>query len=207
MRETMHKRDLNKVDKRERIIDAARECFRRMGFEQARLSDIAKAAHVAKGTLFSYAESKHDLLVMVFMQELTPIVDRDLRNALDCPLKQRLLEHFRRIVDHSRKFPDLTRLFQKEMAWLSGHEGQLENFSASWRNGIAGLLAQAQSQGELTLLYAPEFLSTLLIDNYLAHQRRWLLGQIDFDIMPEELAMTIDIVLRGASSAGPKQHR
>lgn len=199
MKETMHKRDLKKIDKRERIIEAARDCFRRMGFDQAKLSDIAKGAQVAKGTLFSYAASKHDLLVMVFLQELTPIVSFDLEPPLDGPIRQRLLEHFERIARHAQNFPDLTRLFQKEMAWLSGHADELDSFSKQWHSGVARLLDEACAQGQIRLGYDAAIPAMILTDCYLAAQRRWLLGEIDFAALPAELALVIDIILRGAA--------
>jgi AcrR family transcriptional regulator len=50
---------------RQRIIDAAYECFWRAGFTRTSLDVIAERADVTKRTLYSYFRSKDDLLAAV----------------------------------------------------------------------------------------------------------------------------------------------
>ena len=50
---------------RQRIIDAAYECFWRAGFTRTSLDTIAERAGVTKRTLYSYFRSKDDLLAAV----------------------------------------------------------------------------------------------------------------------------------------------
>jgi len=54
---------MEKLDKREALIVAAREAFRRDGFAAARIGDIATAAQVGKGTVYEYFPSKEALLL------------------------------------------------------------------------------------------------------------------------------------------------
>ena len=49
-----------KSDKRERILRAAVKVFARKGFYASRVSEIAKAAGVADGTIYLYFKSKDD---------------------------------------------------------------------------------------------------------------------------------------------------
>jgi TetR/AcrR family transcriptional regulator, fatty acid metabolism regulator protein len=61
-------------DKRDRILDAAERTFARHGFFTAKVSDVAKEAGVADGTIYLYFKSKDDLLISLFgrrMQQLT----------------------------------------------------------------------------------------------------------------------------------------
>lgn len=53
-------------DKRRRILDAAVGAFARKGFYRTRISDIARAANVADGTVYLYFESKEHLLDGLF---------------------------------------------------------------------------------------------------------------------------------------------
>lgn len=53
----------DKMDKRDALIVAAREAFRRDGFAAARIGDIATAAQVGKGTVYEYFPSKEALLL------------------------------------------------------------------------------------------------------------------------------------------------
>lgn len=53
-------------DKRERILRAATKVFARKGFYATKVSEVAKAAGVADGTIYLYFKSKDDLLVSLF---------------------------------------------------------------------------------------------------------------------------------------------
>ena len=62
-------------DKRERILLAAERIFARHGFFAARVSEIAKEAGVADGTIYLYFKSKDDLLISLFEQRMTQVND------------------------------------------------------------------------------------------------------------------------------------
>jgi AcrR family transcriptional regulator len=49
--------------KRERILGAAIDVFRDMGFEATRMDEVARRARVGKGTLYNFFDSKEDLLI------------------------------------------------------------------------------------------------------------------------------------------------
>lgn len=60
------KREQNKLDKRDRIREAAERLFTERGFESTTTAAVAAEAGVATGTLFLYADDKVDLLFLVF---------------------------------------------------------------------------------------------------------------------------------------------
>lgn len=62
--------------KRRRILDAALEVCRRSGVAGARMEEVAALAHVSKGTLYRFFESKEDL----FLATLTDSYERGLRD-------------------------------------------------------------------------------------------------------------------------------
>lgn len=63
-----------KTDKRERILRAAVKVFARKGFYATRVSEIAKAAGVADGTIYLYFENKDDVLVSLFQDRITKLI-------------------------------------------------------------------------------------------------------------------------------------
>src|SRR5215468_8328634 len=69
-------------DKRERILTAAERVFARRGFFAARVSEIAKDAGVADGTIYLYFKSKDDLLISLFENRMRQ-VNELLRAAVD----------------------------------------------------------------------------------------------------------------------------
>ena len=60
----------SRADKRALITDAAVEVFAEKGFHLARVSDIAKRAGVADGTIYLYFKNKEDLLLTIFEEKM-----------------------------------------------------------------------------------------------------------------------------------------
>ncbi len=60
-------------DKRERILSAAERIFAKHGFFAARVSEIAKEAGVADGTIYLYFKSKDDLLISLFESRMSQV--------------------------------------------------------------------------------------------------------------------------------------
>ncbi len=63
-------------NKHSKIISAATKVFAKKGFFNARISDIAKEAKVADGTIYLYFNNKYDILLSVFEEEVGKIVER-----------------------------------------------------------------------------------------------------------------------------------
>ncbi len=77
-------------DKRERIHRAAVEVFARRGFFNARVSEIARAAGVADGTIYLYFQGKEDILIQVFrdgMRSFLAALKRELASVVDARTK------------------------------------------------------------------------------------------------------------------------
>src|SRR3977135_3039075 len=68
-------------DKRERILVAAERIFARHGFFAARVSDIAREAGGADGTIYLYFKSKDDLLISLFENRMQQL-NETLRTAI-----------------------------------------------------------------------------------------------------------------------------
>ncbi|MDH5151127.1 TetR/AcrR family transcriptional regulator [Kocuria palustris] len=62
---TLGRRERAKAEKRARILAAARALFEERGFQRTSMSEVARAADVAEGTVFQYAATKTELLMMV----------------------------------------------------------------------------------------------------------------------------------------------
>jgi TetR/AcrR family fatty acid metabolism transcriptional regulator len=69
-------------DKRVRIVDAAVGVFAEKGYRSARISDIARRAGVADGTIYLYFRNKEDLLLTIFEEKMDGILS-GLRAAVD----------------------------------------------------------------------------------------------------------------------------
>jgi len=67
---------MKSVDKHNKIIVAATKVFAQKGFFNARISDIAKEAKVADGTIYLYFNNKFDILISVLEEEIGKIIDQ-----------------------------------------------------------------------------------------------------------------------------------
>ena len=62
-------------EKHHRIIEAATKVFARNGFYQSKISEIAKEANVADGTIYIYFENKDDILISLFEEQMKIVLD------------------------------------------------------------------------------------------------------------------------------------
>jgi len=90
----MKSSDKHTSDKHSKIIKASTKVFAKKGFFNARISDIAKEAKVADGTIYLYFNNKLDILISVFEQEIGRLIVQvtDLLDKEDDPRK--MLEIF-----------------------------------------------------------------------------------------------------------------
>jgi AcrR family transcriptional regulator len=67
----MERREQNRSEQRQRILDAARSLFATRGFEQVTMADVAQGAGVARATVFNYFPSKYALVEAITVEVLT----------------------------------------------------------------------------------------------------------------------------------------
>ena len=69
-------------NKHQKILQAAIKVFSEKGFYNSRVSEIAKEANVADGTIYLYFRNKDDILISLFEEEFGKIV-QNMRAALE----------------------------------------------------------------------------------------------------------------------------
>lgn len=103
-------------DKPQQIIEAAVRVFARRGYYNSRVSDIAREAGIAAGTIYLYFKTKDEILVTLFRDKMAEFVD-SLRKAIagerDAASKVRTLVrlHFSLL----EKDPELAEVLQVEL--------------------------------------------------------------------------------------------
>jgi TetR/AcrR family fatty acid metabolism transcriptional regulator len=109
-------RDKN-PEKRVRILDAALKVFATRGFYNAKVSEVAREAGVADGTIYLYFESKDALLIALFEDRMQRIIARandelarSEGSVLD-KIRQAIALHLSLVVDD----PDLAEFITVEL--------------------------------------------------------------------------------------------
>jgi len=114
-------------DKPQQIIDAAVRVFARKGYYNARVSDVAKEAGIAAGTIYLYFKTKDDILVTLFREKMAQFVATLRKSIADEPdavakLRRLIFLHFQLLEQH----PELAEVVQVE----EGNTAMMRNMAA-----------------------------------------------------------------------------
>ncbi|MBU0729316.1 MAG: TetR family transcriptional regulator [Proteobacteria bacterium] len=116
------------ANKHEKIIQAAVKVLARKGFFNARISDIAKEAQVADGTIYLYFNNKYDILISLFEEEIGKII-QDVKELLAQETDpRRMIELF--AVHHMKLMKDKRELAEVLQVELR----QSNKFMKEYRN-------------------------------------------------------------------------
>lgn len=135
--------------KRERILDSAIKVFAEKGFGGSRVSDVARAAGVADGTIYLYFDSKDALLIAIFEEKMARVIAsaEDEIKELSGPVERlrRFIRHHLEIVE---SHPELAEVMLVELRFsdkfLKEYEPKL-----LWRymTLLSGIIADGQATG------------------------------------------------------------
>jgi len=140
----------NKLDKRERLIRAARELFRTRGFDATTTGEIAQRAGVAKGTLFFHAKSKEALLVMMFQRDVGRAIERGFATMpADAPIISQLMHVFKAMLRQHQRDIGLARVFVKELGFVRGDRHGIEGVLHDMFARLAAVIEDAKRRREL----------------------------------------------------------
>jgi TetR/AcrR family transcriptional regulator, fatty acid metabolism regulator protein len=142
--------DRNGGDKRERILAAAERIFARHGFFAARVSEVAKEAGVADGTIYLYFKSKDDLLISLFENRMAS-VNEQLRAAIaDLPPGEQLRAFIRAYLRMVSDEPTAVEVLTIELRQSSKFMKEYDNPRfADFLRMLGGIIADGQARGEL----------------------------------------------------------
>jgi len=196
------------TDKRRRILDAAVRVFARKGYFSARVSDIAKKAGVADGTIYLYFRNKEDLLVRLFDEVMSVHVEeaREAVRALPSA-PERLLAIAERHLAVLGENRDLAAVFQVELRQSTRF---MERFTASWLRDYFALLdeviEQGQRDGSLRADVGRRLAAKVLFGALDETVTSWLLSEKRYPLKAQA-APVVDLFLRGAAAASGRGGR
>ncbi|KQQ08735.1 TetR/AcrR family transcriptional regulator [Rathayibacter sp. Leaf296] len=148
------RRERAKEEKRRRITSAARELFAEHGVGGVTTQQIADRADVAVGTLFLYASSKAELLIMVQNQKFAAAIDEGLAAAdgLDTAgALDKVLALVRPVVICIREQPENGRAYLHELVFgdpAEPHRGEGLTLSLRLEDGLTRLLAHDRARDD-----------------------------------------------------------
>lgn len=160
------RRDRNMDAKRARIFAAASALFAGRGYAAVTTQAVSDAADVAAGTLFRYAATKADLLLLVYNDELARAIEAG-RRAADGETDpvDAVFALVRPVLTRNAEQPENAIHYQREL--LFGHGPTLHRpvglqLVADLEDAIAGVLVRAAGREDETTRTEAERASRLV---------------------------------------------
>src|SRR5687768_449040 len=147
---TIHSAATERGDKRERILSAAERIFAKHGFFAARVSEIAKDAGVADGTIYLYFKSKDDLLISLFetrMKQVNEALHAAIAEAKPADQLRDFIRTYLRLVHDE---PAAAEVLTIELRQSAKFMKEYENPAfVEFLRMLGGIIAAGQERGEL----------------------------------------------------------
>lgn len=153
-----------KNDKHDQIIRAAIKTFARKGFYNTRISDIAKEANIADGTIYLYFKNKDTLLVSLFEESMDQIIQmvQARLSGIDDPIEQ-LREFIKFHFEMVRYDKFLAEIIAVELRQSNKFIKQYKNIKfREYLNIISGIIRNAQARGLVAKNLAPGILKRII---------------------------------------------
>jgi len=187
-------------EKSQQIIDAAIRVFARNGYYNSRVSDIAREAGIASGTIYLYFKTKDDILVTLFREKMAGFVAR-LREAIDAApdalakLRRLIALHFQVLESN----PDLAEVVQVELR--QGHKffrGASAHEVAAYFALISSVLEEGVAAGLFRNDLPIKVATKLLFGALDQMTTSWVLGKRRYKLS-ETADAVADIFLKGVA--------
>ena len=194
------RRERNKQEKLARIVEAARVLFSAKGFSETTTQEIAEAADIGTGTLFLYARSKEDLLVLVFKDEMITRAAA----AFDAvphpsPLIDQLMHVFNIMADYHERDMDLSRILLREIMFPANNsrDAEIQTLMREIYRGLADLVIAGQTRGSLQTGANPQLAAENLFGAYYMCLQVWLGGRQSRSALVEDLRLKLALKIDG----------
>ena len=166
-------------NKRQRIIKAAASVFSKNGFYKSRVSEIAKAANVADGTIYLYFKNKDDVLISLFEEEMSKIIATMIEelskiNSAEKKVRKFIEKHLS-LIDENRELAEVIQIelrqsnkFMKEYSGTKFHD---------YLNILSSIIIEGQKKGEIREDIIPGITKRILFGALDEMSNYWVLSK------------------------------
>ncbi len=140
-----------KEQRRQQILDCAREAFAEKGYQAVTVDDVVARAEIARGTFYLYFDDKRavlDALVDEFLQRIaSAIVGIDIAHAAESP-RQQLRSNIERIVRLALSEPAMLKIALHDATGLDpAFDAKIRSFYEALRKLLGESLEEGQQNG------------------------------------------------------------
>jgi TetR/AcrR family fatty acid metabolism transcriptional regulator len=190
-------------DKPQQIVDAAIRVFARNGYYNSRVSDIAREAGIASGTIYLYFRTKEDILVTLFRDKMAAFVAhlrQEIAGEVDAVAKiRRLVERHFSVLEQS---PALAEVVQVELR--QGHKffrGASAHEVSAYFELIGSVLEEGVAAGRFRADLPVKVATKVLFGAMDQMATSWVLGKRGYRLVDAADAVAT-IFLKGVTRDG-----
>lgn len=184
--------------KRERILRAAIDVFARSGYFTAKVSEIAKAAGVADGTIYLYFDGKEDLLITIFREHARSYLqslERELANVRRHEDRLRAaIRHHLEALGRDRNLAVVTQIELRHSLKFMSLISQQE--VADYLNILRKMIEHGQKDGVFRRSLHPQLAAKSLFGILDELVTSWMLSEKAYDLA-EQSDQVADLLLNG----------
>ena len=186
------------TSKRERILRAAIDVFAKNGYFNAKVSEIAKAAGVADGTIYLYFDGKEDVLITIFREHTRNYLqslERELANVRAAEDRIRIaIRHHLETLGRDRALAVVSQVelrhSLKFMSLLSQQE------VADYLNIIRKIVEYGQHEGVFRRTLHPQLVAKSVFGILDEMVTSWILSEKEHSL-EDQAEQIADFVLTG----------
>ncbi len=190
-------------DKPQQIVDAAIRVFARNGYYNSRVSDIAREAGIASGTIYLYFRTKEEILVTLFRDKMAAFVAhlrQEIAGEPDAVAKiRRLVERHFSVLEQS---PALAEVVQVELR--QGHKffrGASAHEVSAYFELIGSVLEEGVAAGRFRADLPVKVATKVLFGAMDQMATSWVLGKRGYRLVDAADAVAT-IFLKGVTRDG-----
>jgi AcrR family transcriptional regulator len=194
------RRERQRLKTRAKITRAARTLFARKGFDATTTQEIAAKADIGTGTLFNYAKTKEDLLLLVFREEMDVVVERAFATI---PSKGSLLDQLLHVFDafvaYHQRDVEIAHALIRQLSSVNAPETRddIIVFMRALVARISELIQDAQTRGELRGHLPRGILAHNLFSIYYRLLQEWLGEYITYEQYMARIRPALELQLIG----------
>jgi len=195
--------DMRDPEKPQQIIEAALRVFARKGYFNSRVSDIAREAGIAAGTIYLYFDTKEEILITLFREKMAGFVET-VRQAIadehDAVAKHRRLVrlHFRIPAEN----PEQAQVVHVELR--QGQKlfrGPANQEIAAYFALIASVFEEGAAAGCFSADLPVKVATKMLFGAMDQMATSWVLGKRGYHLV-STADTVVDIFLQGVAAPG-----
>ena len=192
-------REKNKITKRKSILEAAFRLFSRKGYSQTSIEELAREAGIGKGTVYSYFQTKRDI-VRAFCEDELEFTREELtaNTSPDTPLKDQLMIFFMAEFKHVSRNREFGRLYLQETVFPQEHHSDKDlEMQNRYFELLFPIYRRAQEQGELRRNLELLHIAGHFYALYLLVVSCWFNGMIPTEQAREAMSTMLDQTIEG----------